>query len=203
MWEDVQDGFKNSYPLEHSDGIVDTPREYLMEDKETDLKSRAEQLNQTVQNSSQSDLKGACCTPSFCHPESISGHELHAGHNIPSEAHQRSYDPAINQATLSSELYEAEVSQICPTTQKLGSGHIDEDNSRVQDSPENPSEHLVSEEGIPLVQNMHSSRGGGTLQDMMEHGCVSRPATKASHSGRVDNDGELFFSFNSFHSTII
>lgn len=192
VWEDVKDGFKNSYPLGHSDEIIDTPRESLMADREIDLKSRAEKLNQTVQNNNQSGLNAACCTPSYYHSESLSSHEVHAGHAIPSEVDGRTHDPAVNSATLSSGLYEAEVSQAHPTTQELIDGHADEDSSQTQEQPKNPLKHL-SEESVLSVQNMHPTRGEGRLQsDVPEQGRISSPAIKKSHSGRLDNDGKCF-----------
>ncbi|XP_050693552.1 titin homolog isoform X2 [Eriocheir sinensis] len=193
VWEDVKDGYKNSYPLEHNDDLIDTPRESLIEGREIDLKSRAEKLNHTLQKSSQVGPNTAYGTPYYYQSESPSSHELlHSErHTIPPEAYGRTHEPP---AALSSELhYETEVSQGHPT-QELIDGHV-EDSSQIQEPLQNPSEHLLSQESVPHEQEVLSSREDGRQEDVMDQGRISRPVLKKIQSGRIDNDGTSSISW--------
>lgn len=193
MWEDVKDGFKNSYPLGHSEDLIDTPRECLIEGKEIDLKSRADKLNQTLQKSSQTDLMTACGTSYYHQSESPCSHELHLERHASPPEDYRTHEPVINPDRVSSRLYEGEVSQVNPTAHELCDGHDDEDYSQIQEPLQNLPEHLVSQESGPCAQEVHSSREEGKLQDDdMDQGKSSRPPLKRGQGGRVDNEGECY-----------
>lgn len=193
VWENVQDGFKNSYPLEHSGILINTPKERFIEGEELDLKGMAEKPYQVIQNSSQSGFHASYDTPSFYQSKSPSSHELHRGHTIPPKVYGRTHEAVVNSAPLSNELCEEEVSQADPAAEEVIDDH-EEDNFQAQEPLQSPSEHILSQESDPYVRDNHSFREDGRMQgDVMDEVRVSRPTIKKIHSGRGDNDGECCF----------
>lgn len=185
----MKDGYKNSYPLENNGDLIDTPRESLMEGREIDLKSRAEKLNQSLQKSNQVAPKTTYGTPYYYQSESPSSHEHPERQTIPPEVYERTHEPPT---TLSSELYETEVSQGYPT-QELIDDHV-EDSSQIQEPLQNPSDHPMPQESVPHEQEVLSTRAEEGQEDGMEQGRISRPVVKKIQRGRIDNDGQCYLS---------
>ncbi|XP_063871346.1 uncharacterized protein LOC135106353 isoform X1 [Scylla paramamosain] len=170
VWEDVKDSCKNSYPLEHNNTFIDSPRGSTSEGEEICLKSKAERLNKILRKNSHVVPNTAHDTPFHHQPETLSSREDGQGENV----------------MLSEAPCQEEVSQMHHTNQE----HVD-DTSCPQESPhqDNP-ENLASQDIAPPIQSGHSLHENENPQDsaLVNQERPSRPVMKKIYGGRIDND---------------
>ena len=170
----MEDGSKNTYPLEHTNNFIDSPRGSTSEGEEISFKSKTERLNEILRNNH--IVPNAAHDPALYTQSEIHFNQGHhqEGHVMPSQVHRKEFKP---------------------TSQEQVPEHVEE-YSCIQQSPDQDvSENVVSQDVVPAIQSVYSPHKGDTPQthDAMDQERASRTVLKKVYGGRIDNEGKGCF----------
>ncbi|KAG0724067.1 Centrosome-associated protein 350 [Chionoecetes opilio] len=191
-WEDVEDGFKNSCPLDHADDLIDSPRGSASEAEKKCLKSKAERLNNILRKNNHIASNAARDTPLYNRAENLSGHEDHEGGQImPSDVHRKVFKPGLRPTTLTRELHTGEATEAAPSTRQGQIPEHSKDSSSSQgllhqDLPEN----VGCQEMVPPVPGgrlPHTDENTHHDEDLDQERTL-RTAMKKINARQIDNN---------------